>query len=138
MAILASAPDTLISVAGLYRQGLEVVFKIPGGPGIYLQGKLLYQGTVDTHNDMFYVNTRDLLNLSITIQNPDRFTGYSKHYHSSQFEVATRAPMLRRQEKRGACVRTLPSPPTRSDKQVLWLATQAPRPSQYRRRGHGK
>jgi len=74
VAIIASAPDTLISVSVLCRKGLEVVFKIPGGPGIYLQGVLLYQGTVDPSNDMFYVNIKDLLSLSITFQNPDRFT----------------------------------------------------------------
>jgi hypothetical protein len=75
VAILASAPDTLISVAVLCLKGLEVSFKIPGGAGIYLQGVLLHQGTVDPVSHMFYVNIRDLLSMSIKFQDPKRFAG---------------------------------------------------------------
>ena len=74
VAILESAPDTLISVPVLCRKGFEVSFKIPGGVGIYLQGKLVHQGIVEKDSDMFYVNTKELLALSIKFQNPERFS----------------------------------------------------------------
>jgi hypothetical protein len=76
VAILDNAPDTLISVAVLCRKGLEVSFKIPGGPGIYLHGALVHQGIVDKTNDMFYVNIRDLLETSIRFQFPEAFQRY--------------------------------------------------------------
>ena len=47
VAILESAPDTLISVPVLCRKGFEVSFKIPGGVGIYLQGKLVHQDIIE-------------------------------------------------------------------------------------------
>ena len=74
VAILAGAPDTLISVPGLCRKGFEVSFKIPGGVRIYLQSKLVHQGIVKEDNDMFYVNIKELLALSIKFQNPERFS----------------------------------------------------------------
>ena len=70
VAILDSAPDTLISVAVLCLKGLEVSFKIPGGPGIYLQGVLLHQGVVDPQSNMFYVNIRELLDMSLKASLP--------------------------------------------------------------------
>jgi hypothetical protein len=39
-------------VTVLCLKGLEVSFKIPGGPGIYLQGVLLHQGIVDPQSNM--------------------------------------------------------------------------------------
>lgn len=75
VAILRSAPDTLISEAVLCLKGLEDSFKIPGGAGIYLQGVLLHQGTADPLTNMFHVNIRDLLNMSINFQDPKLFAG---------------------------------------------------------------
>jgi hypothetical protein len=68
VAILESALDTLISVPVLFLKGFEVSFKIPGGVGIYLQGKLVHQGIVEEDSDMFYVNIKELLALSIKFQ----------------------------------------------------------------------
>jgi len=65
VAILESAPDTLISVSVLCRKGLEVFFKYTEGPAIYLQGELIHQGTFDHSNKMFSINILDLLNTSI-------------------------------------------------------------------------
>jgi hypothetical protein len=47
VAILESAPDTLINVSALCRKGLEISFKYTEGPAIYLQGKLIHEGTFD-------------------------------------------------------------------------------------------
>jgi hypothetical protein len=60
-------------VAVLCLKGLEVSFKIPGGPGIYLQGVFLHQGIVDPQSNMFYVNIRELLAMSLHCQDPQRF-----------------------------------------------------------------
>jgi len=132
VAILATAPDTLISVAVLCRKGLEVVFKIPGGPGIYLQGKLLYQGTLDPHNDMFYVNIKDLLSLSITFQNPERFTTADTATAASmQPPAAQQCYSTKKSQRRDTAIT--------ADKirQVLWLHKRLGHPSRSRRNGKG-
>ena len=56
LAKVASALDTLISVSVLCPKGLEVSFKYTERPAIYLQGKLIHQGTFDHSNKMFYTS----------------------------------------------------------------------------------